>query len=162
MFNRVIPNWGTIRNFKQLLTEGEVTLIKYLDDNLQRDLTLKETEDLQNYNGWLIFVQPFLNGSRPDVVIFHPKVGVEIFEVKDWNLNNYSFDKNEKGKWCFYVSDSKGTYPIKSPIKQVEYYKEKLTGQLVPQIGEEVDKDVRKYGLIKTAIYFHKSSTNQA
>ncbi len=66
------------------------------------------------------------------------------------------------GKWDFYVTDSKGSYPIKSPVKQVEYYKEKLTGQLIPQIGEEIDKNVQRYGLIKTSIYFHKATTEDA
>lgn len=161
MSNRIIPSWETIKKFKQPLTEGEVALIKYLDENLKRDNNFNETTELHNYNGWLIFVQPFLNGSRPDIIIFHPKVGIQIFEVKDWHLNNYSFRLDDNNRWNFYVSDSKGDYPIKSPVKQVEYYKEKLTGQLVPQIGEDIDKDVKRYGLIKTAIYFHNSSTDQ-
>lgn len=161
MFERVIPNWDTIKSFKQPLTVGEFTLIKFLDENLQRDYKFNETSDLTDYNGWLIFVQPYLNGCRPDIIVFHPRIGIQIFEIKDWNLNNYSFGRNEKGKLDFYVSDSRGTYPVKSPIKQVEYYKEKLTGQLIPQIGEEIDKDKKKYGLIKTSIYFHNSSTSQ-
>lgn len=162
MFERIIPSWETINLFKQPLTEGEMTLVKFLDNNLQRDTNFNETSTLTDYNGWLIFVQPFINGSRPDIILFHPRIGIQIIEVKDWNLNNYSYDRNENGKWDFYVSDSKGTYPIKSPIKQVEYYKEKLTGQLIPQIGEEIDKDLRKYGLIKISIYFHKASTSSA
>lgn len=162
IFSRVIPGWETINKFKNPLTEGEVTLIKYLDENLLSDKNFTDGSKLIDYNGWLIFVQPFLNGSRPDIVIFHPKIGIQIFEVKDWNLIHYHFDRNDKGYWNFNVSDGKGTYQIKSPIKQVEYYKEKLTGQLVPQIGEEINKNVKKYGLIKTAIYFHKSTTKQA
>lgn len=162
MFSRLIPSWEQIKDFKQPLTDGEAHLLKFLDDTLKKDETFKEGDDKAKYNGWLIFVQPFLNGSRPDIIIFNPNVGVQIIEVKDWNLNNYSFDKNSMGKWDFYVTDSKGSYPIKSPVKQVEYYKEKLTGQLIPQIGEEIDKNVQRYGLIKTSIYFHKATTEDA
>ena len=162
MFSRLIPSWDHIKNFKQPLTDGEGHLIKFLDDNLKRDETFKEGGDQTKYDGWLIFVQPFLNGSRPDIIIFNPNIGVQIIEVKDWNLNNYSFEKNTFDKWDFYVTDSKGSYSIKSPVRQVEYYKEKLTGQLVPQIGEEIDKDVKRYALIKTSIYFHKATTEQA
>lgn len=162
MFSRLIPSWEHIKDFKQPLTEGENYLLKFLDETLKKDESFNEGGDLTKYNGWLIFVQPFLNGSRPDIIIFNPNVGVQIIEVKDWNLNNYSFEKNSAGKWDFCVSDSKGTYPIKSPIRQVEYYKEKLTGQLIPQIGEEIDKNVQRYGLIKTSIYFHKATTEQA
>lgn len=162
MFSRLIPSWEQIKDFKQPLTDGEAHLLKFLDDSLKKDETFKEGDDKTKYNGWLIFVQPFLNGSRPDIIIFNPNVGVQIIEVKDWNLNNYSFDKNSMGKWDFYVTDSEGSYPIKSPVKQVEYYKEKLTGQLIPQIGEEIDKNVQRYGLIKTSIYFHKATTEDA
>ena len=143
MFSRLIPSWENIGNFKQPLTDGESYLLKFLDENLKRDDNFNEGDNLTKYNGWLIFVQPFLNGCRPDVIIFHPHIGVQIFEVKDWDLSHYSFGRNENGNIDFYVSDSRGTYPVKSPIKQVEYYKEKLTEQLVPQIGEEIDRDKR-------------------
>ena len=161
MFSRVIPSWEQIEQFKQPLTEGERHLLKFLDDHLKKD-DLFQTDDLTKYNGWLIFVQPYLNGSRPDIVIFHPNIGVQIFEVKDWNLGNYSFKSKangDKDSEAFYVSDGKGTYPTKSPVKQVEYYKEKIAGQLIPQIGEGFDTNTQQYGLIKTAIYFHKSIT---
>lgn len=122
-FSRVYPSWGDIRQFKQPLTEGELCLLKFLDDHLKKD-ELFQSNDLTKYNGWLIFVQPYLNGCRPDIIIFNPGIGVQIFEVKDWNLGNYSFvDKN--GKNVFRVADSRGMYTKKSPVKQVEYYKEK-------------------------------------
>ncbi len=158
MFSRVIPSWEQIGQFKQPLTEGELYLLKFLDENLQED-NLFQNNDLTKYNGWLIFVQPFLNGSRPDIIIFNPSIGVQIFEVKDWNLDHYSFDAKSHN---FCVSDSRGTYKIKSPIKQVEYYKEKIVGQLIPQIGESIDGNIQQYGLIKTAVYFHKSTTAKA
>jgi len=162
MFSRLIPSWEHIKNYKQPLTEGETCLIRFLDENLKKDNNFKEGDELAKYNGWLIFVQPFLNGCRPDVIVFNPNVGVQIIEVKDWNLNNYSFEKDYLGKLDFFVSDNKGKYAIKSPIKQVEHYKEKLSGQLIPQIGEEIDKNSKRYGLIKTSIYFHKATTQEA
>lgn len=165
MFSRIIPSWKQIKQFKQPLTEGELFLLKFLDDNLKKDDSFQDN-DLTKYNGWLIFVQPFLNGSRPDIIIFNPSVGAQIFEVKDWNLYNYSFEIHKggdaKNHRVFCVSDSNGTYPIKSPIKQVEYYKEKIFSQLIPRIGENFDKNRQLYGLIKTAVYFHNSTTKQA
>ena len=162
MFSRVIPSWEQIKKFNQQLTEGELYLLQFLDRLLKKDEAFNELGDLRKYNGWLIFVQPFLNGSRPDIIIFNPFVGVQIIEVKDWNLNNYSFERNTFGKLEFFVNDSKGSYRQKSPIKQVEYYKEKLTGQLIPRIGEEIDKNERLFALIRTSIYFHKATTSQA
>jgi hypothetical protein len=154
-----------ISQFKQPLTAGEFCLLEYLENNLKKDPDFNGG-NLAEYNGWLIFVQPFLNGSRPDIIIFNPRVGVQIFEVKDWDLRHYSFE-NRKGNdskihKVFCVSDRNGTYQIKSPIKQVEHYKEKICGQLIPRIGEDVDEKTKTYGLIKTAVYFHKTTTESA
>lgn len=163
MFSRIIPSWEQIEQFKQPLTEGEIHLAKFLDAYLKLDTTF-QGDDLTNYNGWLIFVQPFLNGSRPDIIIFNPQVGVQIFEVKDWNIFHYSFGSPKEGGRsypAFCVRDNRGMHTIKSPTKQVLNYKEKIVS-LLPQIGEMIDNESRSYGLIKTAVYFHKSTTDQA
>jgi hypothetical protein len=36
---------------------------------------------------WEIYIQPHLNGLRPDFVLLNPSVGVCVIEVKDWNLD---------------------------------------------------------------------------
>lgn len=154
MENRLYPNWRQLEEQNNPLTIGERTLIKLLDDNLPRDIYWKKGDKLVDYKGWLIFAQPFLNGARPDVIIFHPFVGVIIYEVKDWNLDLYEF---KDGK--LYVNTSNGRQNVKNPIDQVSHYKEKLIGQLVPSIGEVIDHDAKNFGLIKTGIYFHKSKT---
>lgn len=137
------------------LTEGEKSLLKYLDTYLPKDNDWEKGQNLLKYKGWLIFTQPFLNGTRPDIVIFNPQVGLVIYEVKDWDLDNYEWEK-DKG---LFVSDGRGSYSVKSPIDQVEYYKEKLIGQLIPRIGEAIDQNEKNFGLIKTAVYFHKAKT---
>lgn len=167
MFDRVIPNRLVINNLNPPLTEGERTLLDFLDNNLKRDQNFHEDSLIENYDGWLIFVQLYLNGSRPDIIIFNPNVGIQIFEVKDWNLENYSFRQNDnigkaKKKPIFCFTDSNGTYPIKSPKEQVEHYRDKLTGVLVPRIGELIDENKKNFALVKTALYFHKSDTNKA
>src|SRR5690606_32807965 len=90
------------------------------------------------------------------IIIFNPQVGLVIYEVKDWNLDNYEWRKGEG----LFVNDGRGSYPVKSPIDQVEHYKEKLIGQLVPNIGEAIDRNEKNFGLIKTGVYFHKSRTD--
>lgn len=159
MFSRIIPSWEQIKNFKQSLTEGESHLLKFLDESLKKDENFRDGDDKTKYNGWLIFVQPFLNGCRPDIIIFNPNIGVQIIEVKDWNLSNYSFEKNKEDKYEFYLEVNKVKHTVKSPVRQVEYYKEKIIGQLTPHIGEKIDKNNKNYGLIKTSLYFHRSET---
>ena len=158
---RVIPNWETIKLFKQPLTEGEEYLLKFLDSSLPRDNAFTESGELKNYNGWLIFAQPYLNGCRPDIILFHPKIGIQIIEVKDWRLENYYCTEVGNGKWDFFVRKVTGPHRIKSPLKQVEHYKEKITDQLIPFLGELIDSDKKNYGLIKTSIYFHNASTEE-
>lgn len=56
MKNRLYPNWDEIEKFHNPLTDGEERLARFLDDKLPKE--------------WRIFVQPYLNGSQPDIVIF--------------------------------------------------------------------------------------------
>jgi len=143
MENRLYPTWDEIEKFHNPLTKGEEKLARFLDDTLPE--------------GWMVFVEPYLNGSRPDIVVFNPQVGVMIYEVKDWDLNSYHWKDKQ-----LYVSDARGSYQIKNPRKQVNHYKKKIIGQLVPMLGEEIDKNKYAYGLVKTGIYFHKASGKDA
>ena len=91
MENRLYPTWQQLEEQNNPLTAGEKSLIKFFDDYLPKDPSWKPAPGLKNlkdYKGWLIFAQPFLNGTRPDIIIFNPQVGLVIYEVKDWNLNN--------------------------------------------------------------------------
>ncbi len=160
--SRMFPTWDEINSFHAPLTEGERALLVYLDKHLPKDLTYDAIKPLEEYRGWLIFCQPFLNGSRPDIIIFHPFVGLMIYEVKDWQLSNYSFQPDEHGKLRMYVSDARGDYQIKNPIDQVSYYREQIIGQLLPHIGENTDKNEAAFGLVKTGLYFHTATTQQA
>ncbi len=155
MENRLYPTWQQLEEQNNPLTAGERALLIFLDKYLPKDEQWKSGEQLENYNGWLIFAQPFLNGTRPDIIIFNPQVGLVIYEVKDWNIDNYNWGKEGE----LFVNDGRGSYSVKSPIDQVKHYKEKIIGQLVPSIGEDIDQNKKKYGLIKTGVYFHKAKT---
>jgi len=157
--NRLYPTWQQLEEQNNPLTEGEKALLKYLDLYLPRDPQWKNGDKLENYNGWLIFAQPFLNGLRPDIIIFNPQIGLFIYEVKDWNLDNYKYKEGE-----LLFNGGQPSHPVrkvrkKSPISQVEHYKKKLIEQLVPSIGEAIDQNQRSFGIIKTGVYFHKEKT---
>ncbi len=163
MADRIYPSWEQIESQNQPLTLGERSLLEYLDKYLPKDDEWQPSEPLTDYSGWLIFVQPYLNGNRPDIIVFNPFVGGMVIEVKDWKLKNYHWKEEEKGKFRktkLYVSDSRGSYKIKSPLTQVIHYKEIIIGQLVPLIGERVDKVKAAYGLFKVAVYFHNEYTS--
>jgi hypothetical protein len=142
---RIHPSWDVLNRLRNPLTSGERTLLEFLDAGLPP--------------AWQIFAQPYLNGSRPDVVIFNPFVGAMIFEVKDWSLAAYGWRDTRDGKRILCVDTPSGWRPIKSPIDQAGHYREKIIGQLVPAIGERVDDERRAFGLIKVGLYFHTETT---
>jgi hypothetical protein len=143
MRSRIYPSWDEIRNFHNPLTEGEEQLARFLDDTLPEE--------------WMVFVVPYLNGSRPDLVLFNPRVGIMIYEVKDWDLSSYHWKEEQ-----LFVSDARGSYPVKDPVKQVNYYRNKIIEQLVPMLGEEIDRNSQAIVVVRTGIYFHKMSGEAA
>ena len=72
--NRIVPSWAELEAQHNPLTAGEKALVLYLDQNLPKDDNWNPNDGLENYHGWLIFAQPFLNGTRPDVIVFNPFV----------------------------------------------------------------------------------------
>jgi hypothetical protein len=157
MSSRVFPDWEQIHSLKPPLTDGELELAKFLDENLP--------------TAWEIYLQPYLNGDKPDLVILNPSIGLVIFEVKDWDLKSYHskqecfFDQKTnqiRNRISHFVTDSCGTYPIQSPISQVERYRENLINFYLPQIGGEIDSNPKNLSAFKVAIYFHNSTTDQA
>ncbi len=134
---KIFPNWEIIENLHNKLWEGERKIAGYLNSNLSED--------------WEIYVQPFLNGSRPDIVILNPKIGIMIIEVKDWELENYFF-KNE----ILYVNTIKGVQYIENPINQARHYRENLIS-LIPRLDEIIRDDFR---LISIGVYLHRGNEN--
>jgi len=134
---KIFPNWEIIENLHNKLWEGERKIASYLNSNLPED--------------WEIYVQPFLNGSRPDIVILNPKIGIMIIEVKDWELENYFF-KNE----TLYVNTIKGAHYVENPINQARHYRDNLIS-LIPRLDEIIREDFR---LISIGVYLHRENEN--
>ncbi len=68
------PDLEKIQSFRVRPTEGEWTLLAFLNNTLD--------------DSFEVYFNPFLNGDRPDVLIMRKGYGVMIIEVKDWNLNS--------------------------------------------------------------------------
>lgn len=78
------------------ITEGSASRVIYPPrealDRLRQPLTPGERMVLDVFDRclpieWEIYIQPHLNGLRPDFVLLNPAVGIGVFEVKDWNLD---------------------------------------------------------------------------
>src|SRR5689334_20760476 len=68
----ISPPREHLSNLVPPLRPGERAVFDFFDAHLAPD--------------WEIYVQPHLNGLRPDFVLLHPSIGIAVFEVKDWNL----------------------------------------------------------------------------
>jgi len=158
MFSRMLPSWSEINKQKDKLTQWERCLLEFLDNNLPKDENFNQDLWLENYNWRLIFSQPYLNWSRPDIVVFNPMVWLQIIEVKDRELSHYTNDN-----WSLRVNDWKWNWKIKkTPIQQVNTYKEKIIWQLLPFIWESNDYKKQSFWIVKVGVFFYKATSEQA
>ena len=132
------PSLEKIKQFKVQATEGESTLLNFLDATLD--------------DSFEVFFNPYLNGDRPDVLIIRKGHGVMIIEVKDWNLDNFCL--NEKRKWVYKPNGS----VVKSPLDQVLKYKNNLFDLHVADLLQMKIRDFRHFNMVSCAIYFHCAS----
>ncbi|MFC1559067.1 UvrD-helicase domain-containing protein [Gemmatimonadota bacterium] len=153
--SRLFPNWDQIPTLTQKLTPGEERLTRYLDDHLPDE--------------WEIYVQPFLNGDRPDCVLLHPHKGIVIIEVKDWNPKHYHSTKRQASRRTsasrsnrMMVSDNRGSYEIRSPLDQVSQYRNNLLNIYSPWLGDAVDEDPTLFAGFRVAVYFSTMDSQQA
>lgn len=73
MDDRLIsPPLSQLEKLRQPLTAGERAVFQLFHRYLSKD--------------WEIYLQPHLNGLRPDFVLLNPHGGIAVFEVKDWDL----------------------------------------------------------------------------
>ncbi len=122
------------------LTTGEREVAEFFYSHLEPD--------------WEIYLQPWLNGIHPDLVLLHPDRGVAVFEVKDWDpVRGRYFVDDTSGRRVL-----KGHFPGKdrpvplrgrdNPFEQVYDYKEFLSDICLSFAGK------RGYGRIMAGVIF--------
>ena len=88
---------------------------------------------------WEMYIQPHLNGLRPDLVLLNPYAGIAVFEIKDWSLNTLQY--SIKYNWA-----------IQSPINQIKLYEDEIFNLYCPRLDDRNGKAVISAGLIFTRI----------
>ena len=132
---RVSPPSSELHRLRAPLTSGERRLFEVLDEGLEPD--------------WEIYIQPHMNGLRPDFVLLHPKNGIAVFEVKDWALDSGSYRLDETGGL---VVES-GTDPdraarIRSPMRQLLDYKYEIWDLYCPRLDRPSHLGLITAGLV--------------
>lgn len=133
------PSREAVRSFKVPLMPGEAALVDALVEHLPDDFE--------------VYVQPFVNGDRPDIVVLRRGAGVLLVEVKDWTLSAY---ETGAGNWKV---RSTGTLKT-SPVQQVEAYKKNLFDLHVERLAIRCIFDRSTFGVVRCAVYLHDAATN--
>lgn len=97
-----------------------------------------------------VYFNPFLDGDRPDLIVLKPGCGALIVEVKDWNLDHYRVDINNRWR----CRDE----ACRSPQQQVFRYKQNLFNLHLPFLGLQHLANPNFYRLISVGVYFHGAS----
>jgi len=148
----LVPDRAEIDSLPQELTDGEEALmealLKALDDN------------------WTVYVQPHLNGLRPDIVIFSEDAGIGVFEVKDWNLDSYRIIVHENGRYDWQVRDRDTEKWVTlsqeddCPLKQVKKYRQSIFQYEIPVLDAKRMLNKNVHSLIQPFVYFHNHTTD--
>lgn len=128
--NRIIsPDRRSLANLRTPLTNGEAAVVAFFDRTLSE--------------GWEIYVQPHLNGLRPDVVLLHPQKGVAVYEIKDWDFQKVHYEyriasKNQCHLWC---RDSSGRWfrQREEPFAKALRYRDEILNLYCPSLGQQLE-----------------------
>lgn len=141
----VDPPLGELDRLRQPLTEGEHRVLDWFMEILP--------------SGWEIYIQPHLNGLRPDFVLLNPECGIAVYEVKDWNLQSldYFVQDSRSGPKLMGRRDGK-TFSLGSrdPVAAIDQYKREIYGLYAPSLSAG-----EGYGAIVAGVIFTNATTRE-
>jgi hypothetical protein len=133
------------------LNSGEMCVLDFFDNRLPLE--------------WEIYVQPHLNGLRPDFVLLNPNVGIAVFEVKDWNLDAMKyFVRNEDASPRLWCRDHGGKeFPCRdNPVEKVLRYKDEILSMYCPRLGIQVRDDPGVMATVTAGVILTSTTTERA
>jgi hypothetical protein len=137
----VVPPLNELTSLRQPLTDGERRVLDWFVEILP--------------SGWEIYIQPHMNGLRPDFVLLHPQNGIAVYEVKDWSLRGMDYfvkDTKLMGR-----KDGK-VFALRShdPIAKIDQYKQEIFDLYVPSLPTNSG-----FGAIVAGIIFTNADTKE-
>ena len=143
----VSPPLHEVDALRTPLTEGERRVLDYFLEVLPPS--------------WEIYLQPHLNGLRPDFVLLHPLRGIAVFEVKDWDLDamNYFVESGrERAPKLMGCKDGR-TFSLakQDPVAKISLYKEEIFNLYCPSLPSGTG-----FGSIVAGIIFPFATTQAA
>ena len=142
---RISPSWAQLQDptfFLPPLTFGEERLARFLDRLLPED--------------WRIYVRPHLDADRPLLAALHPTRGGMVWDVVDWDLSEFSV---EGGLW---MRAAPGGGRFASPFAFLNQVRSRIYGVYVPEIGEAVNDEERRFRVVRAGVFFPHAATDRA
>ena len=103
---------------------------------------------------WEIYIQPHLNGLRPDFVLLNPKVGIAVFEVKDWDLDAIKYFSKRDELWAR-KNGSVFSCEKNNPFRKISQYKQKIYDLYCPGLEKN------KLSVITAGVIFPFADSNR-
>ncbi len=116
----ISPSRAALESGSPSLTPGEWEVLDFFDEQLEAV--------------WEIYVQPHMNGLRPDFVLLNEAIGVAVFEVKDWRLGDVQYEYYNDRKVKVMKANGQVEWP-KNPIHQVKFYERDIKDLYCPRLG---------------------------
>ena len=134
----ISPPRADLHLLRQPLEEGEWRVFEFFDAHLPEK--------------WEIYIQPHLNGLRPDFILLNPDVGIAVFEVKNWDLDaveRWVETRPNKAPILKGRKDGK-TFSLQSdnPVEKVFRYKQEIQNLYCPRIDQRSGLAVVTAGVI--------------
>lgn len=134
MTRLIDPPRSAFGDLPNSLTDGELQVIDLFDRYLAPT--------------WEMYVQPHLNGLRPDLVLLNPRIGVAVFEIKDWDLKAMHYYVSSSGLRAK-RRDGKH-FNKENPIDKIRLYKTEIYDLYCPRLDAKAGKAAITAGLVFT------------
>jgi hypothetical protein len=140
-------------------------------EKLRPPLTVGERQVLDLFDArldpaWEIYVQPHLNGLRPDLVLVHPRIGIGVFEVKDWDLDALPYETRYRrdGSPTLWATNADGVaFLVKdNPVEKIVEYREHLLHLYCPRLGRRAMENSRVQAVVTAGVIMTRATTEAA
>jgi hypothetical protein len=141
----VSPPIDQHKKLRQQLTVGEQMVFNFFNSNLSEE--------------WEIYLQPHLNGLRPDFVLLNPNSGIAVFEIKDWDFTAMHYwieERKDKAPILLASKDGKQfSRQNDNPVEKIYKYKQEIFDLYCPRLQQRFG-----FAVITAGIIFTKAPEN--
>ena len=126
---------------------------------LRQQRNLVDLFDQRLDRSWEIYVQPYLNGLEPDIVLLSPESGVAVFEMREWRLRDGGLwaEPGADGRLPKLMTRGYDGNPVsmerENPVTRVRRAKDEIYNVYCSGLPEQ-----RGYGLITAGVIFPNAS----